>query len=95
MHLVGLYTYCRMMHGAYNVKSSSYIWSIIQHYIWHPVVHFFYMSQQILHKVLSKSTAQVPPPRTEICSGCQEIPCHLRNPVVHYSFHMTQHRTPC
>ena len=20
MHLVGLYTYCRMMHGAYNVK---------------------------------------------------------------------------
>ena len=21
MHLVGLYTYCRMMHGAYSVKS--------------------------------------------------------------------------
>ena len=25
MHLVDLYTYCRMMHGAYNVKISVYI----------------------------------------------------------------------
>ena len=25
MHLVGLYTYCKMMHGAYNVKFHSII----------------------------------------------------------------------
>ena len=29
MHLVGLYTYCRMMHGAYNVKNHNIYKAII------------------------------------------------------------------
>ena len=26
MHLIGSYTYCRMMHGAYNVKIENYLY---------------------------------------------------------------------